>query len=129
MKAGEVMEVSEIPIPAAATIKVSKEGKSAVFDTTVIQTTDNQYIYVMPIRHNNKLVSFAGKGLVKEFKVLFGDEEVYLWRNITISKFIEAGNLFLRIKTKSSGIRVSSWMEKNQEKEKSKINKILKLAR
>lgn len=110
------MEVSEIPIPAAATIKVSKEGKFAVFDTTVIQTTDNLYIYVMPIRYNNKLVSFAGKGLVKEFRVLTGEDEAYMWRNITISKFIEAGSLFLRIKTKSSGIRVSSWMEKNQQK-------------
>ena len=39
------MNVEDIPVPAMATIRVSKEGKSAVFETTVIQTTDNKYIY------------------------------------------------------------------------------------
>lgn len=109
------MEVSEIPIPAVATIKVSKEGKSAIFETTVIQTTDNKYIYIMPIRVNNKLVSFAGQGLVKELRVLTDDNKAYLWRNITIAKFIESGNLFLRIKTKSAGLEVESWMERQKK--------------
>lgn len=119
-KAGEYMEVHEIPIPVVATIKVSKEGKSAVFDTTVIQTTDNKYIYVMPIRHDNKLVNFEGPGLVKEFRILTNEEEAYLWRNITISKFVEEGNLYLRIKTKSAGIKVSSWMDAPKSKVKFK---------
>ena len=44
MEAGEKMEVNDIPIPSVATIKVTKEGKTAVFDTTVIHTTDNKYI-------------------------------------------------------------------------------------
>lgn len=114
------MEVHEIPIPVVATIKVSKEGKSAVFDTTVIQTTDNKYIYVMPIRHDNKLVNFEGPGLVKEFRILTNEEEAYLWRNITISKFVEEGNLYLRIKTKSAGIKVSSWMDAPKSKVKFK---------
>ena len=39
------MNVEDIPVPAMATIKVSKENKSAVFETTVIHTTDNKYIY------------------------------------------------------------------------------------
>ena len=109
------MEVSEIPIPAVATIKVSKEGKSAIFETTVIQTTDNKYIYVLPIRANNKLVNFSGPGLVKELRILTNGNKAYLWRNIIITKFIESGSLFLRIKTKSAGIQVESWMERQQK--------------
>ena len=52
------MIVEDIPVPAMAAIRVSKEGKSAVFETTVIQTTDNKYIYTMPIRVDDKLVNF-----------------------------------------------------------------------
>ena len=49
-----------------AAIRVSKEGKSALFETTIIQTTDNKYIYTMPVRVDNKLVNFEAKGLLKE---------------------------------------------------------------
>lgn len=115
LKAGEYMEVQEIPIPAVATIKVSKEGKSAIFETTVIQTSDNKYIYILPIRSSNKLVNFSGQGLVKELRILTNGNKAYLWRNISISKFVESGSLFLRIKTKSAGIQVESWMERQQK--------------
>ena len=37
------MNVEDIPVPAMAAIRVSKEGKSALFETTIIQTTDNKY--------------------------------------------------------------------------------------
>ena len=40
-KVGEDMEVQNIPIPAPAAIKVTKEGKQGVFETKIIQTTDN----------------------------------------------------------------------------------------
>lgn len=106
------MEVQSIPIPAVATIKVSKEGKSAVFDTTIIQTTDNKYIYVMPIRKDNKLVNFGGQGLMKEIKVQFKEGELYAWKNISITKFIESGNVFLRIKTRTPGVYATSWQDK-----------------
>lgn len=36
------MNVEDIPVPAMAAIRVSKEGKSALFETTIIQTTDNK---------------------------------------------------------------------------------------
>ena len=49
------MEVQNIPIPAPAAIKVTKEGKQGVFETKIIQTTDNKYIYCLPVRRNNKL--------------------------------------------------------------------------
>lgn len=106
------MEVDKIPIPAVATIKVSKEGKSAVFDTTIIQTTDNKYIYAMPIRKDNKIINFGGPGLMKEIKVQFNEGELYAWRNISITKFIEGGNIFLRIKTRTPGVYATSWQDK-----------------
>ncbi len=59
------MNVEDIPVPAMATIKVSKENKSAVFETTVIHTTDNKYIYCMPVRVDEKLVNFEAKGMLK----------------------------------------------------------------
>lgn len=106
MEAGEDMEVDKIPVPAVATIKVSKEGKSAVFDTTVIQTTENKYIYVMPIRRQNKLVNFSGTGLFREIKIQFSEDEIYVWKNISITRFIEGGQQFLRIKTTTPGTEV-----------------------
>ena len=60
------MEVQNIPIPAPAAIKVTKEGKQGVFETKIIQTTDNKYIYCLPVRRNNKVVNFSGTGLTKE---------------------------------------------------------------
>ena len=54
------MEVQNIPIPAPAAIKVTKEGKQGVFETKIIQTTDNKYIYCLPVRRNNKVVNFSG---------------------------------------------------------------------
>lgn len=99
------MDVEKIPIPAPATIKVTKEGKQGVFETKVIQTTDNKYIYCMPVRHNNKLVSFAGSGLAKEVKIMFEPGKVYVWKNVSIAKFVEDGRNYLRIKTRTPGIR------------------------
>ena len=106
------MDVNEIPIPAVATIKVSKEGKSAVFDTTVVQTTDNKYIYVMPVRRDKKLVDFSGQGLFKEIKVQFAEGKLYIWKNISIMKFTESGQNFLRIRTTTPGVESQSWKDK-----------------
>lgn len=124
MEAGEEMEVDRIPIPAVATIKVSKEGKSAVFDTTVVQTTDNKYIYVMPVRRDKKLVNFAGKGLFKEIKVQFDEGKLYIWKNISIIKFVEGGRIFLRIKTTTPGTESQSW----KDRAKSDVHKSKKAA-
>ena len=70
------MEVNNIPIPSVATIKVSKEGKAAVFDTTVIHTTDNKYIYVMPVKEKDKFVNFSGDGMFREVKIQFAPYEL-----------------------------------------------------
>jgi hypothetical protein len=105
------MEVSDIPVPSLASIKVSKEGKTALFETTIVQTTDNKYIYVMPIRIDGKTVNFEAKGLAKELRVEFGPFEYYEWRNISIIKFVENGNKFLRIKTTTPGIKSSAWTD------------------
>lgn len=112
------MEVQSIPIPAVATIKVTKEGKTAAFDTTVIQTTDNKYIYVMPVRKDKKLVNFDGSGLVKEIRVQFERDVIYAWRNISIIKFIEGKNLFLRITTRTPGVRATVVVEPPKKKKK-----------
>jgi hypothetical protein len=121
------MEVSDIPVPSLASIKVSKEGKTALFETTIVQTTDNKYIYVMPIRIDGKTVNFEAKGLAKELRVEFAPFEYYEWRNISIMKFVEDGNKFLRIKTTTPGIKSSAWTDtpittlkqkRNQLKEK-----------
>ncbi len=109
------MEVQNIPIPAAAAIKVTKEGKQGVFDTKVIQTTDNKYIYCMPIRRNNKLVNFSGKGLVKEIKIYFAPGKVYVWRNVSIAKFIEDGRVYLRLRTTTPGTQSMFWQDRAKE--------------
>ena len=109
------MEVQNIPIPAAAAIKVTKEGKQGVFDTKVIQTTDNKYIYCMPIRRNNKLVNFSGKGLVKEIKIYFAPGKVYVWRNVSIAKFIEDGRVYLRLRTTTPGTQSMFWQDRVKE--------------
>ena len=109
------MEVQNIPIPAAATIKVTKEGRQGVFDTKVIQTTDNKYIYCMPIRRNNKLVNFSGKGLVKEIKIYFAPGKVYVWRNVSIAKFIEDGRVYLRLSTTTPGTQSMFWQDRAKE--------------
>ena len=109
------MEVQNIPIPAAAAIKVTKEGKQGVFDTKVIQTTDNKYIYCMPIRRNNKLVNFSGKGLVKEIKIYFAPGKVYVWRNVSIAKFIEDGRVYLRLRTTTPGTQYMFWQDRVKE--------------
>ena len=109
------MEVQNIPIPAAAAIKVTKEGKQGVFDTKVIQTTDNKYIYCMPIRRNNKLVNFSGKGLVKEIKIYFALGKVYVWRNVSIAKFIEDGRVYLRLRTTTPGTQSMFWQDRAKE--------------
>lgn len=112
------MEVKDIPIPAVATIRVTKEGRSAVFDTTVIQTTDNKYIYVMPVRRDKKLVNFDGTGLIKEIRVQFDREDVYAWRNISILKFIEGKNTFLRVTTRTPGVRSTMLVETPKKKKR-----------
>ena len=109
------MEVQNIPIPAAAAIKVTKEGKQGVFDTKVIQTTDNKYIYCMPIRRNNKLVNFSGQGLVKEIKIYFAPGKVYVWRNVSIAKFIEDGRVYLRLRTTTPGTQSMFWQDRVKE--------------
>ncbi|MDE7477411.1 MAG: hypothetical protein K2M91_05600 [Lachnospiraceae bacterium] len=106
------MNVQDIPVPAMAAIKVSKEGKSALFETTIIQTTDNKYIYTMPVRVDNKLVNFEAKGLVKELKIEFGPFEFYEWRNISIIRFVEDGKSYLRIRTTTPGYKTMAWSDK-----------------
>lgn len=105
------MNVEEIPVPAMAAIRVSKEGKSAVFETTIIQTTDNKYIYTMPVRIDKKLVNFESKGMLKEIKIEFAPFEFYEWRNISIVRFVEDGKSYLRIKTSTPGIKAMAWPE------------------
>ena len=105
------MEVQNIPIPAAAAIKVTKEGKQAVLETRVIHTVENKYIYCLPVHRNNKLVNFSGAGLAKELKVSFAPGQVYVWRNISISKFIEDGKIYLRIKTTTPGTQSKFWKD------------------
>lgn len=105
------MNVEEIPIPAVAVIRVSKEGKSALFETTIIQTTDNKYIYTMPIRIDNKLVNFEAKGMLREIKIEFAPFEFYEWRNISIIRFVEDGKSYLRIKTSTPGFKTAAWPE------------------
>ena len=114
------MEVNDIPIPSVATIKVSKEGKAAVFDTTVIHVTENKYIYVMPIRDHDKLVNFAGEGMFREIKVQFAPYELYIWKNIGITKLVEDGKLFLRIRTSTPGVRSNSWKDRAAKREDEK---------
>ena len=114
------MEVSDIPIPSVATIKVSKEGKAAVFDTTVVHVTDNKYIYVMPIRDHDKLVNFTGDGMFREIKVQFAPYELYVWKNIGITKFVEDGRLFLRIRTTTPGVRSNTWKDRAAKREDEK---------
>ena len=92
-----------------AAIRVSKEGKSALFETTIIQTTDNKYIYTMPVRVDDKLVNFEAKGLFKEIKIEFAPFEFYEWRNISIIRFVEDGKSYLRIRTTTPGIRAMAW--------------------
>lgn len=106
------MNVEDIPVPAMAAIRVSKEGKSALFETTIIQTTDNKYIYTMPVRVDDKLVNFEAKGLLKELKIEFGPFEFYEWRNISIIRFVEDGKSYLRIRTTTPGIRSMAWSDK-----------------
>lgn len=120
MEAGEGMEVKDIPIPSVATIKVSKEGKAAVFDTTVIHVTDDKYIYVMPVRQKDKLVNFTGEGMFREIKIQFAPFELYVWKNISITKFVEAGRNFLRIKTTTPGVRSNSWKDRAAKRESEK---------
>lgn len=105
------MEVKDIPIPASATIKVSKEGKSAVFETTIIQSTDNKYIYTLPIHIDKKLVNFEAKGLIKELKVEIAPFELYLWKNISIIRFVENGKSYLRIRTTTPGTKSEPWKD------------------
>ena len=105
------MNVEDIPIPAMAAIRVSKEGKSALFETTIIQTTDNKYIYTMPVRVDNKLVNFETKGLLKEIKIEFAPFEFYVWKNISIVRFVEDGKSYLRIRTTTPGIKAMAWSE------------------
>lgn len=106
------MDVKEIPIPANAAIRVGKEDKSAIFETKIIQTTDNKYIYTMPVRVDRKLVDFNVKGLIKEIRVEFAINEYYVWKNISIIPFVEDGKRYLRIKTTTPGIRTNELVSK-----------------
>ncbi len=109
-----------------AAIRVSKEGKSALFETTIIQTTDNKYIYTMPVRVDNKLVNFEAKGLLKEIKIEFAPFEFYEWRNISIIRFVEDGKSYLRIRTTTPGIRAMAWSDKPVTTAKKKKQNIIK---
>ncbi len=74
------MEVQNIPIPAPAAIKVTKEGKQGVFETKIIQTTDNKYIYCLPVRRNNKVVNYrSAKPLQLQLHRKAGYRESIYW--------------------------------------------------
>ena len=120
------MNVEDIPIPAMAAIRVSKEGKSALFETTIIQTTDNKYIYTMPVRVDNKLVNFETKGLLKEIKIEFAPFEFYVWKNISIVRFVEDGKSYLRIRTTTPGIKAMAWSEKPVTSTKKKKENLIR---
>lgn len=119
------MNVDDIPVPSMATIKVSKENKSAVFETTVIHTTDNKYIYCMPVRVDEKLVNFEAKGMLKELKIEFAPFEFYAWKNISIIRFVEDGKSYLRIKTTTPGVKAMAWPDKPVTTRKKKKAPIL----
>ncbi len=119
------MNVEDIPVPSMATIKVSKENKSAVFETTVIHTTDNKYIYCMPVRVDEKLVNFEAKGMLKELKIEFAPFEFYAWKNISIIRFVEDGKSYLRIKTTTPGVKAMAWPDKPVTTQKKKKDPIL----
>lgn len=106
------MNVEDIPVPSMATIKISKENRSAVFKTTVIHTTDNKYIYCMPVRVDEKLVNFEAKGIHKELKIEFAPFEFYAWKNISIIRFVEDGKSYLRIRTTTPGVKAMAWPDK-----------------
>ena len=118
------MEVQNIPIPAPAAIKVTKEGKQGVFETKIIQTTDNKYIYCLPVRRNNKVVNFSGTGLTKEIKVYIKPGEVYVWRNISIARFVEDGRSYLKIRTRTPGMQSMFWQDRVKEEEEQKKGRI-----
>lgn len=117
------MNVEDIPVPAMAAIKVSKEGKSAVFETTVIQTTDNKYIYTLPVRVDDKLVNFDAPGARKELKIEFGPFNFYEWKNISIIKFTEDGRNYLRIRTRTPGTKALAWSDRPVNVSKSEYKK------
>lgn len=106
------MNVEDIPVPSMATIKISKENRSAVFKTTVIHTTDNKYIYCMPVRVDERLVNFEARGMHKELKIEFAPFEFYAWKNISIIRFVEDGKSYLRIKTTTPGVKAMAWPDK-----------------
>ena len=126
---GENMDVREIPIPANAAIRVGKEDKSAIFETKIIQTTDNKYIYTMPVRVDRKLVDFNVKGLIKEIRVEFAIDEYYVWKNISIIPFVEDGRRYLRIKTTTPGIRTNELVSKRYKSPEKIIKNMQKEAK
>jgi hypothetical protein len=105
------MEVKDIQVPSLVSIRVSKEGKSVVFETTVVQTTDNKYIYVLPVRVDGKLVNFEGNGMLKNIMIEMAPATYYEWRNVSIIKFAEKSNRFLRIKVGMPGVKSTPWLE------------------
>lgn len=123
------MDVREIPIPANAAIRVGKEDKSAIFETKIIQTTDNKYIYTMPVRVDRKLVDFNVKGLIKEIRVEFAIDEYYVWKNISIIPFVEDGRRYLRIKTTTPGIRTNELVSKRYKSPEKIIKNMQKEAK
>lgn len=121
------MNVDDIPVPAMASIRVSKEKKSALFETTIIQTTDNKYIYTMPVRVDEKLVNFEAKGMLKEIMIEFGPFDFYLFRNVSIVRFVEDGKSYLRIRTTTPGIKSMAWADKPvTTQKKKKKNTVIK---
>lgn len=105
------MNVDEIPVPSVATIRISKDDKAAVFKTTVIHTSDNKYIYCMPVRVDEKLVNFEAEGIHRELKIEVAPFEIYEWKHISIIKFVEDGKNYLRIKAQTPGIKAMAWTD------------------
>lgn len=105
------MNVDEIPVPSVATIRISKGDKAAVFKTTVIHTSDNKYIYCMPVRVDEKLVNFEAEGIRRELKIEVAPFEFYSWQNISIIKFVEDGKNYLRIRARTPGVKAMAWTE------------------
>ena len=58
--------------------------------------------------------------MFREIKIQFAPFEMYVWKNISITKFIEDGRVFLRIKTTTPGVLSNTWKDRAAKRESEK---------
>ena len=63
--------------------------------------------------------------MFREIKIQFAPYELYVWKNISIAKFVEDGKLFLRIRTTTPGTRSNSWKDRAAKRESEKEAQLL----